>query len=251
MLKLTSSHINSSNQVEKSSNKGCLSISSGKEEIVFSQHKSPKSEIPYRANLEERITPRHNAGSVILPGFEETPGDLLKYGDVIIFTHKNTWNSLHSHKYTYMSGSMGQQVVCLSERAENDKWKICRGFKSNGEKDTETEVRYGSLLRLKHRATKSYLTSQLDVPSPYSNQQEVSCEKESSEKQNWILEPSDEFVGEEWSSNHDMKLKHIVTGKYLQSGELHFNLGHGNLQEVFASDKLEGDEIWLIELKSS
>lgn len=258
--KTSSNHSHSGKEEEKSlevsspviSDIGYLrnsSDSSSKEEVEFPV--LPQTEIPFRTLLEENTSPRSETRETIIPREEETPGDLLKYGDVIILTHKNTWNSLHSHKHHYMSGSMGQQVVCLSDRTDNDQWKICRPYQPNGEEDTQREVKYGSMLRLKHKATKTYLTSQLGVSSPYSSQQEVSSDKESSDNQNWILEPSEEFSTEEWSSDHDMKLKHVATGMYLQSGEIHFNLGHGNLQEVFGSDKLEGDEIWLIELKHS
>lgn len=240
-LKTSSSNEPSYNEVSN--------LPSPKQEIIFPPPvPEPKSEIPYRANLEERISPRPQDDKLIFPGPEETPGDMLRYGDIIILTHKNTWNSLYSHKHHYMSGSMGQQVVCLSDRNDNDMWKICRGNKDETENDA---VRYGTVIRLKHKATKAYLSSTEGVPSPYSNEQEITCDKEASEKCDWIMEPTDEFLGEEWTSDHDIKLKHAQTGKYLQSGDIHFNLGHGNLQEVFGSDQIEGDEVWIIELKTS
>ena len=230
------------------SHKETSSLPSPKEEIIFpSAIPETKSEVPNRANLEERISPKPQDAKIIFPGAEETPGDMLSYGDIIILTHKNTWNSLHSHNHHYMSGSMGQQVVCLSDRNDNDMWKICRASKDETENDA---VRYGTVIRLKHKATKAYLSSSEGVPSPYSNQQEITCDKKASEKCDWIMEPTDEFLGEEWTSDHDIKLKHAQTGKYLQSGDIHFNLGHGNLQEVFGSDQSEGDEIWIIELKT-
>lgn len=222
---------------------------SPKEEISFPPTiPETISEVSNRANLEERISPRLQDAKIIFPGAEETPGDMLRYGDIIILTHKNTWNSLYSHNHHYMSGSMGQQVVCLSDRNDNDMWKICRARKDETEDDA---VRYGTVIRLEHKATKAYLSSSEGVPSPYSNQQEITCDKEASERCDWIMEPTDEFLGEEWTSDHDIKLKHAKTGKYLQSGDIHFNLGHGNLQEVFGSDQCEGDEIWIIELKTS
>jgi hypothetical protein len=240
-LKTSSSNEPSCNEISN--------LLSPKQEITF-PHTTPETyqDVHYRANLEERISPRSQDAKIIFPGLEETPGDMLSYGDIIILTHKNTWNSLYSHNHHYMSGSMGQQVVCLSDRNDNDMWKICRASKDEKENDA---VRYGTVIRLKHIATKAYLSSSEGVPSPYSNQQEITCDKQASEKCDWIMEPTDEFLGEEWTSDHDIKLKHAQTGKYIQSGDIHFNLGHGNLQEVFGSDQSEGDEVWIIELKTS
>ena len=99
----------------------------------------------------------------------------LAYGMQLKLQHKRTGCRLHSHDCRYPGGSRQQQVTGFYGEDDNDWWRI-KAAHGAAEPLAGTHVKDGDVIRLQHVATGRNLHSHsLSVPSPVTNQQEVSA----------------------------------------------------------------------------
>ena len=101
----------------------------------------------------------------------------LAYGVQIKLQHKRTGCRLHSHDFRYPGGTRQQQVTGFYGEDDNDWWRILPNTGSRRARQRlGTHVKDGDVIRLQHVATGRNLHSHsLSVPSPVTNQQEVSA----------------------------------------------------------------------------
>lgn len=141
-------------------------------------------------------------------------------GSVIKLEHLQTKHRLHSHEVTYGSGSGQQSVTGFPEFDDpNSLWQITKypiGSCKQG-----TPIKSGSVVRLMHQATHRNLHSHM-VPSPLSNNQEVSCfgdQGVGDAGDKWVLETAS---GKGlWKRGDTVYFKHKDTGKYLSASGKH------------------------------
>ena len=99
----------------------------------------------------------------------------LAYGMQLKLQHKRTGCRLHSHDFRYPGGTRQQQVTGFYGEDDNDWWRI-KAAHGAAEPLAGTHVKDGDVIRLQHVATGRNLHSHsLSVPSPVTNQQEVSA----------------------------------------------------------------------------
>ena len=99
----------------------------------------------------------------------------LAYGMQLKLQHKRTGCRLHSHDFRYPGGSLQQQVTGFYGEDDNDWWRI-KAAHGAAEPLADTHVKDGDVIRLQHVATGRDLHSyNLFIPSPVTNQQEVSA----------------------------------------------------------------------------
>ena len=101
----------------------------------------------------------------------------LAYGMQLKLQHKRTGCRLHSHDFRYPGGTRQQQVTGFYGEDDNDWWRILPNTGSRRARQRlGTHVKDGDVIRLQHVATGRNLHSHsLSVPSPVTNQQEVSA----------------------------------------------------------------------------
>ncbi|XP_033103200.1 stromal cell-derived factor 2-like [Anneissia japonica] len=162
-------------------------------------------------------------------------------GSVIKFMNTRHNVRLHSHDIKYGSGS-GQQSVTAVEASDdkNSYWQV------KGKKDRPctrgTPIKCGQTIRLFHADTRRNLHSHL-FKSPLSQNQEVSAFGEDGDGDDgdyWVLTCS----GKNWKRNEQVRLKHVLTEKYLTvTGEVYGRPIHGQ-REVCAQGSPNSNTYW-------
>ncbi|XP_071960001.1 stromal cell-derived factor 2-like [Antedon mediterranea] len=148
---------------------------------------------------------------------------------------------LHSHDIKYGSGS-GQQSVTAVE-ATDDKNSYWQVKAKQGKTCTRgTPIKCGQTIRLLHADTRRNLHSHL-FKSPLSGNQEVSCFGENGDGDDgdlWAVTCS----GSNWKRNEQVRLKHVLTEKYLTiTGEVYGRPIHGQ-REVSAQGSPNSNTYW-------
>ncbi|KAI7848496.1 MIR motif-containing protein [Circinella umbellata] len=150
--------------------------------------------------------------------------DKVRYGNVIYLKHDATGKYLTSvDGENYEEGS-GQQKVFTGDDDDDDSEFLVIPIPGK-EDQMSYEVGFDDQFRLQHVATGRYLHSHPDIPSPVTNQQEVTCfggGDESDENDIWELQafPDHEYEGDYlWHLDIPVVIRHIMTGQTLHSHE--------------------------------
>lgn len=169
-----------------------------------------------------KLTLREISGYV---PWNEKPSQ-VSYGATITLKHYELGGYLHSHDYTYRSGTFKQQVTLLGSDPDfSNEWIVEMKQRLHpGELDRKVRpIKEGDTIRLLHRATGKFLHVD-DIRPPISEQtynNEVNCEGESG------MDPHD--ANYEWTvrivGKRDEKASKIPMLK-LRSSELVFQLVH-------------------------
>ncbi|SPQ97783.1 MIR domain-containing protein [Plasmodiophora brassicae] len=122
---------------------------------------------------------------------------------------------LHSHPISYGSGSGQQSVTALKGAANHENLFQVHNADKEPVVAAGSPVKCGSVVRLRHVATKKWLHSHLH-DSPISKNQEVSCFGDAGQSDtgdNWRVQCS----GENWTRDADVQLVHVDTNTYLSA----------------------------------
>ncbi|KAL0076325.1 MIR motif-containing protein [Phycomyces blakesleeanus] len=146
---------------------------------------------------------------------------IIRYGDHVSLKHVMTGRFLTSVPENYESGSYQQKTFAGEwESSEESTWIVIPPVET--EEERGYEVGWDDLVRLKHVPTRANLHSH-EIPSPVSQQQEVSCfgsDNETDENDVWrvikFYEDSDEYDNF-WRVDQAFTLKHEQTGFVLHS----------------------------------
>lgn len=153
----------------------------------------------------ELTTPPGNSGAV--------------YGATIRLKHLPTVGGLHSHPHNYgHPGSSGQQQITAYGGIDyNDYWRLKGAHGSPNGFRAGQPIIHGEVIRLEHVATTRNLHSHIDVPSPVTGQQEVTCfglNGSGDENDNWRVEVEG---GGPWTFGKRARLIHVLSGHALHS----------------------------------
>jgi dolichyl-phosphate-mannose--protein O-mannosyl transferase len=106
-------------------------------------------------------------------------------GSVIKLSNKLTGYRLHSHEVEYGSGSGQQSVTGFLTGNDPNSYFVIQG-KQSTRCVRGTSIQCGEVITLKHQNTGKYLHSHI-IPSPISNQQEVSAHDSNDSGDNWKI----------------------------------------------------------------
>ncbi|KAI9007898.1 MIR motif-containing protein [Phycomyces nitens] len=148
---------------------------------------------------------------------------IVRYGDHVSLKHVMTGRFLTSEEDFYEGGS-GQQKIFAGgwEAQESSTWIVIPPIET--EEERGYEVGWDDLVRLKHVPTRANLHSH-EIPSPVTEQQEVSCFGNDGESDNNDLWRVKKFYedGEDyddfWRVDQPFVLQHVETGNVLHSHE--------------------------------
>ena len=172
----------------------------------------------------------------------------VKYGATIKLIHAATGVRLHSHaiNYSHPRTSGQQQVTGFSRINADNEWLI-KGPHDRTEPLMDTIVKHGDVIRLEHKPTRRNLHSHDGLPSPVSNQQEVTCFGGSGfgdANDNWVLEAD----RDRWLCGRRVRLVHVATGYALHSHDLNWSAEFtAGQQEVTCYWVRDDNDWWLAE----
>jgi len=167
--------------------------------------------------------------------------DQVSTGDTVKLSHVWTGLTLHSHDRAYVHpGSDGlQQVTAFGGADDNDRWLLV----GTAGTPAGTDLRDGSVIRLRHVSTGRWLRSASGVPSPLSHQQEVSASDIADDQADWRVEVIDDRP---WTAGARVRLVHVATNAALHSHRASDARLTAGQQEVTGYAKRDVNDWWTV-----
>ena len=167
--------------------------------------------------------------------------DPVSTGDTVKLSHVWTGLTLHSHDLPYIHpGSDGfQQVTCFGGSDDNDRWLLV----GTGGTPAGTNLRDGSVVRLRHVSTGRWLRSSAGVHSPLSRQQQVSASATADAAADWRVEVVD---ARRWTAGARVRLVHVATDAALHSHRATDPRLTAGQQEVTGFRKRDVNDWWTV-----
>ncbi|KAI8097799.1 MIR motif-containing protein [Gilbertella persicaria] len=158
------------------------------------------------------------------------PDGPICFGSHISLKHNMSGRYLTSEGGRHYDNGSGQQVVFTGGWEATPETTFIVIPRLGDEIDSgDVEVNFGDVIRLKHMPTRTNLHSHPDIPSPVTEQQEVTCfgdDFNSDENDEWIVEQwtFDDEENEQydegdntWYTGRSFFLRHKATGVTLHS----------------------------------
>ncbi|MDQ0375699.1 MIR domain-containing protein [Cellulomonas humilata] len=167
--------------------------------------------------------------------------DPVSTGDTVKLSHVWTGLTLHSHDlpYTHPGTDGLQQVTCFEGSDDNDRWLLVG---TNGT-PAGTDLRDGSVVRLRHLSTGRWLRSSAGVQSPLSHQQQVSASDTADAAADWRVEVVD---ARPWTAGARVRLVHVATDAALHSHRASDPRLTAGQQEVTGFRKRDVNDWWTV-----
>jgi len=171
----------------------------------------------------------------------------VTYGSEVQLKHRSTNVFLFScaAKYNHPKSSRQQCVGGVLRSSPETIWRVKPAHGADEEEFRGRPVSNGDKVRLEHVATRTYLHSHSDHPSPVHGQQEVTAygiEEPGDTNDNWVVNTVD---GErEWSFDAPVKLVHETTNVTLHSHGGDFQIAGRIVQEVTGYKKRDQNDLW-------
>lgn len=193
---------------------------------------------PWRGFFVQDYTPKRPR---VLTEHAPDVKDQVSTGDTVKLSHVWTGLTLHSHDHPYVHpGTDGlQQVTGFGGADDNDRWLLV------GPTGTPagTDLRDGSVVRLRHVSTGRWLRSAAGIPSPLSHQQEVSASDTADDAADWRLEIVDDRP---WTAGARIRLVHVATKVALHSHHASDARLTAGQQEVTGFAKRDVNDWWTV-----
>ncbi|MBO3083178.1 hypothetical protein [Cellulomonas fengjieae] len=137
--------------------------------------------------------------------------DEVRTGDTVTLSHVWTGLTLHSDDQRYAQpGTDGAQLItCVPGSGDDARWLLVGADVPDG-----TDLRNGSVVRLRHVSTGRWLSSTAGVRSPLSRQQQVGASPSPDASADWRIEVVDDRP---WTAGARVRLVHVATDAALHS----------------------------------
>ncbi|WP_456785912.1 MIR domain-containing protein [Cellulomonas sp. P5_C5] len=167
--------------------------------------------------------------------------DPVSTGDTVKLSHVWTGLTLHSHDlpYTHPGTDGLQQVTCFGGSDDNDRWLLV----GTAGTPAGTDLRDGSVVRLRHVSTGRWLRSSAGVQSPLSKQQQVSASDTADAGADWRVEVVD---SRPWTAGARVRLVHVATDASLHSHHASDPRLTAGQQEVTGYRKRDVNDWWTV-----
>lgn len=126
------------------------------------------------------------------------PDGPIQYGNHISLKHNMTGRYLTSVEGNSYENGSGQQVVFAGGWEPDHETTFIVIPRIGDEIEGQVDVNFGDVIRLKHLATRTNLHSHPDIPSPITEQQEVTCYGD-----DFTSDENDEWIVEQWTFDEE------------------------------------------------
>jgi len=150
---------------------------------------------------------------------------------------------LHSHEVKYGGGSGQQSVTGVSNGDDVNSYWIIRNGSNKPQCKRGEEIKCGDVIRLQHFTTKRNLHSHSFTAPMTGSHQEVSAfgeEGNGDEGDNWVVVCSSDV----WYKTSPVRLRHVVTSKYLTVPGATFGRPIAGQYEITAHGGIGDSSLW-------